>query len=139
MKEKFYSRFLLKGYISGKIPLRKRTLKSRQMCDDTNIDISSKVQIYGTFNLSLINTPIYRLSVHSGYLFIHIVSVLNSADPLIISMMTGFVIRKGLSHAGTRYTSSGDSLQMPGYRKRAVDPAICIYRISVCQKDINCL
>lgn len=49
-------------------------------------------------------------------------------------MMTGFIIRKSLSYASTRDTSSRDAVQMSGYRERAVDPAIRVYGILVCRR-----
>jgi len=77
---------------------------------------------------------IHRLIAHISYLLIHIVNILNSADPLIISMMTGFVIRKSLSYTSTRYTPSRNTFQMSGYCERAVDPTIRVYGIFVCQQ-----
>lgn len=110
--------------------------------DDFDTDNLSKYEYLPAY--SLINTfsvsyrwTVHRLFVRISYLLIHIVNVLNSADPLIISMMTGFVIRKGLSYASARYTPSRNTFQMSGYRERAVDPAIRVYGIFVCQQDIN--
>jgi len=51
-------------------------------------------------------------------------------------MMAGFVIRKGLSYAGTRYTLSRYPFQVSGYRERTVDPTIRVYRVFVCRRNI---
>lgn len=116
--------------------------ESRRMHDDFNTDNLSKriyLPIYSLINVFSVSCQraIHRQFVRIGYLLVHIADVLNSANPLIISMMTGFVTRKGLSYTSTRYTPSGNTFQMSGYRERAVDPAICVYGIFVCQQDIN--
>jgi len=51
-------------------------------------------------------------------------------------MMAGFVIRKGLSYAGTRYTLSRYTFEVSGYRECTVDPTIRVYGIFVCRRNI---